>query len=39
MGPISKLIILSLYGTSSPKIVTNRCGCFFLYNIFNCFTI
>ena len=29
MGPISKLIILSLYGTSSPKIVINGYKYFF----------
>ena len=40
MGPISKLIILFLYNTSSPKIVTNRYKySFFLYNIPNRFII
>ena len=40
MGLIFKLIILSLYSTSSPKIVTNRYKCFFsLYSIFNRFTV
>ena len=36
MGPIFKLIILSLYSTSSPKIVTNGYRCSFsLYSIPN----
>ena len=40
MGFISKLIILSLYNTSSPKIITNRYGYFFsLYSISNRFTV
>ena len=40
MGPISKLIILSLYSTGSPKIITNRYRCsFFLYSIPNYFTV
>ena len=40
MGPISKLIILSLYSTGSLKIVTNKYKCSFsLYNIPNYFTI
>ena len=34
IGPISKLIILSLYSTSFPKIVTNRYRFFFLYIVF-----
>ena len=40
MGPISKLIILFLYNTSSPKIITNGYRCsFFLYSIPNRFAI
>ena len=36
MGSVSKLIILSLYSTSSPKIITNGYKCsFFLYSISN----
>ena len=36
IGPVSKLIILSLYSTSSPEIVTNGYGySFFLYSIPN----
>ena len=37
---ISRLIILSLYSTSSPEIVTSKQGFFFsLYSIPNCFII
>ena len=40
MGFISKLIILSLYSTSSPKIIANRYRfSFSLYNIPNYFTV
>ena len=40
MGPVFKLIILSLYSTSSPKIIINGYRySFFLYSIFNYFTI
>ena len=40
MGPVSKLIILFLYSTSSPKIITNGYRCsFFLYSIFSRFTV
>ena len=40
MGLISKLIIPSLYSTSSPKIIINGYRCFFsLYSIPNRFTI
>ena len=40
MGPVFKLIIPSLYNTSSFKIVINRYRCFFsLYSIPNYFTI
>ena len=40
MGSISKLIIPSLYNTSSPKIITNRYKCFFsLYSIPNRSTV
>ena len=36
MGPISKLIILSLYSTGSPKIITNGYRySFSLYSISN----
>ena len=37
MGPVFKLIILSLYSTSSPKIIINGYRySFSLYNIPNC---
>ena len=40
IGPISKLIILFLYSTSSPKIITNGYRCSFsLYSIPNHFTV
>ena len=40
MGPVFKLIILSLYNTNSFKIITNRYGYFFfLYNIPNYFIV
>ena len=40
ISPIFKLIILSLYSTSSPKIITNRYKYFFsLYSIPNYSTI
>ena len=39
MGPVFKLIILFLYNTSSSKIVINGYRYFFLYNIFNRFTV
>ena len=40
ISPVFKLIILFLYNTSSPKIITNRYRYFFsLYSIFNYFTI
>ena len=40
MGPIFKLIILSLYSTSSPEIITNGYRySFSLYSIPNYFTI
>ena len=40
MGPISKLIIPSLYSTGFPKIVINGYRCSFsLYNIPNRFTV
>ena len=40
MGFISKLIILSLYSTSSSKIITNGYRCSFsLYSIPNRFTV
>ena len=40
MGPVSKLIILSLYNTSSSKIIINRYRYFFsLYSIPNYFII
>ena len=40
MGPISKLIIPSLYSTSSPKIVINGYKySFFLYSIPNHFAV
>ena len=40
MGSVFKLIILSLYSTGSPKIITNGYRCsFFLYSISNRFTI
>ena len=40
MGPISKLIILFLYSTSSLKIIVNKYRYFFfLYSIPNYFTI
>ena len=40
IGPIFKLIIPSLYSTSSFKIITNGYRySFFLYNISNRFTI
>ena len=40
MGPIFKLIILFLYNTDSPEIVTNEYRYFFsLYSIFNRFII
>ena len=40
MGFISKLIILFLYSTGSPKIITNRYRCFFsLYSIPNRSTV
>ena len=34
IGPVFKLIIPSLYSTSSSKIITNRYRFFFLYIIF-----
>ena len=40
MGPVSKLIILFLYSTGSPKIIINGYRySFSLYSISNCFTI
>ena len=40
MGSVFKLIILFLYNTGSPKIVTNGYRCFFsLYSIPNRFTV
>ena len=40
MGSIFKLIILFLYNTGSPKIITNKYkSIFFLYNIPNCSAI
>ena len=40
MGPVFKLIILFLYSTGSPKIVTNGYRYSFpLYNIPNCSAI
>ena len=40
MGPVFKLIILFLYSTSFPKIITNGYGYFFsLYSIPNRFTV
>ena len=40
MGPVFKLIILSLYSISSFKIITNGYRYFFsLYSISNCFTV
>ena len=40
MGPVSKLIIPSLYSTNSSKIIINKYRCsFFLYSIPNYSTI
>ena len=40
MGPVSKLIILFLYSTSSPKIITNGYKCFLsLYSMPNYSTV